>query len=223
MATLHPFQHSGLELAPANSSLILLTRHSVREFAPNGIAGYDLPLTAEGVALAESWGGQLLRPLHAFHSSPVGRCMDTARAMMRGAGLTMDIQPSMNLVEPGCYVHKVHEVGPLFLELGPLAFANRHLSENLPGILNPAEGAAKISRYLQAHQGPVGSLTVHVTHDTILAAFVYYLMNRQQISEEDWPWMMEGVWLWFDADNALHWVWRGQPGSRALPSLLSDN
>lgn len=223
MASLHPSQHSGLALAPADSPLILLTRHSVREFAPNGIAGYDLPLTEEGVALAEDWGSQLSRPLHAFHSSPVGRCMDTARAMMRGAGLALDIQASMNLVEPGCYVHGVHEIGPLFLQLGPLAFANRHFTEELPGILSPADGAAKIVRYLQANQGPAGSLTVHVTHDTILAAFMYFLLRSRQITEADWPWMMEGAWLWFDADQDLHWVWRGQPGRRALSALLVDN
>lgn len=221
MANLHPLQHSGLALAPEESSLILLTRHSVRELTPNGIAGYDLPLTAEGVALAEQWGTQLSRPLHAFHSSPVGRCMDTARAMMRGAGLLgQDVNMSMNLVEPGCYVHGVHQIGPLFLQLGPLAFANRHMNETLPGILNPAAGAAKLLRHLQAHQGPAGSLTVHVTHDTILAAFIYYLMEKRQISEEDWPWMMEGAWLWFDRQDMLHWVWRGQLGRQALVPLL---
>lgn len=221
MAFLHPTLQTGLALLPRDRSLTLLTRHSVREMVPNGIAPYSMPLTAEGVALAEQWGSQLQHPLHAFHSSPVGRCVDTALAMARGAGRDLPVQNTMNLVEPGCYVHGVNEIGPLFLQLGPLAFANRHLKETLPGILSPAEGAAKIMRHLQQNQGPAGSLTVHVTHDTILAAFIYHLKGKTDISEEEWPWMMEGAWLWFDDHDVVHTIWRGEPMRHSLSDLLA--
>lgn len=230
MATLHPALAPAMALLPSNRPLVLLTRHSVRELAPNGIASYDLPLTEEGVRLAEEWGAQLPWALHELHSSPVGRCVDTAAAMARGAGRAgLDIRTTFNLVEPGCYVHTIGHVGPLFLQLGPLAFANRHLREDLQGILTPAQGAAKLLRHLQEEQGPVGSLTVHVTHDTILAAFIYHLMGRDSLHEDDWPWMLEGAWLWFDDDDTVCWIWRGAPGRRniapwrahldALPSL----
>lgn len=220
MASLHPAQLASPQLLPQDRPLLLLTRHSVREQAPNGIAGYDLPLTPEGVRLAEAWGSQLPRPLHALHSSPVGRCVDTATAIARGAGREeLPVRTSFNLVEPGCYVHAVGQVGPLFLALGPLAFANRHFSEELAGILTPAQGAAKLLCHLQAEQGPPGTLTVHVTHDTILAAFIYHLLGRERLHEDDWPWMMEGAWLWFDEADTVHWVWRGEPGRRKLAPL----
>lgn len=221
MALLHPALRAGMTLLPSDRPLTLLTRHSVRELAANGVATYDLPLTPEGIVLAEQWGGQLGLPLHAFYSSPVGRCMDTARAMARGAGREFEVQISMTLVEPGCFVHGIFEVGPLFLKLGPLAFANRHFQEPMPGILSPAAGVAKIVRHLQQSQGDSGSLTVHVTHDTILAAFIYHLQGQSGISEEDWPWMMEGAWLWFDEADQLHWVWRAQPGRQSLATLLA--
>jgi broad specificity phosphatase PhoE len=221
MAVLHPALQAGLALLPKDKPLTLLTRHSVRELVPNGVATYDIPLTEEGVLLAEQWGSQLPLPIHAFHSSPVGRCMDTAKAMARGANCDLPVQISMTLVEPGCYVHSVYEIGPLFLKLGPVAFANRHLQEPLRGILSPAAGAAKILQHLKANQGHAGSLTVHVTHDTILAAFIYHLQGQDNISEEDWPWMMEGAWLWFDEDRHLHWVWRAKPWQQSLPLLLS--
>ncbi|HET8731866.1 MAG TPA: histidine phosphatase family protein, partial [Moraxellaceae bacterium] len=86
MAELHPDMAPAVALLPADRPLILLSRHSVREEAPNGIAGYDLPLTEEGIRLAEEWGTRLPGPLHALHSSPVGRCVDTATALARGAG-----------------------------------------------------------------------------------------------------------------------------------------
>lgn len=221
MNAMHPAMVPSLQLLPRDRPVALLTRHSLRDGEPQGIAGYDVPLTAAGVALAEAWGQQLQRPLHSLHSSPVGRCVDTAAALARGAGMNdLRVHTSAHLVEPGCYVHSVGEVGPLFMQLGPLAFANRHLRESLGGILSPAAGAAKIVQHIRAQQGPAGSLTVHVTHDTILAAFIYFLLQRAQLQSEDWPWMLEGAWLWFDDDDALRWIWRGELGRRHLADLI---
>lgn len=218
LAKLHPALAPAMSLLPDDRSVALLTRHSLRESAPDhGIATYDLPLTPDGVLLAEAWGGQLPRPLHGLHSSPVGRCVDTATALARGAGLVeLPVSTSTALVEPGCYVHSPGEILPLFLELGPLAFANRHLREQLAGILPPEQGAAKLLQHLYRHQGPAGTLTVHVTHDTILAAFIYHLTGKHPLQEEDWPWMMEGAWLWFDDADRVHWIWRGTVGQRNI-------
>lgn len=220
MTALHPALRPSLARLPSDRPVALLTRHSIRELSPNGVATYDLPLTSEGVLLAERWGSELGRPLHRLYSSPVGRCVDTAAAMARGAGLVAaDIQSTLNLVEPGCYVHSIGRIGPLFLKLGPLAFANHHFREPLEGILSPEEGSVKLLRHLHEHQGPAGSISLHVTHDTILAAFIYHLLGRQQIVEEDWPWMMEGAWIWFDDTDRVHWLWRGEPGSRDVSAL----
>jgi broad specificity phosphatase PhoE len=209
-----------MALLPSNRALTLLTRHSVREEPANGVATYDLPLTPEGVALAEQWGQQWRLPVHGFYSSPVGRCVDTATALARGAGTGLAVKTSTVLVEPGCYVQSIGHVGPLFLQLGPVEFANRHLRENMKGILSPEEGGARLLTHLHEHQGPVGSLSVHVTHDTILAAFIYHLLGRDRIHKDDWPWMLEGAWIWFDTSeatgNTVHWIWRGSVGHRSI-------
>ena len=39
--------------------------------------------------------------------------------------------------------------------------------------------------------------------------------GRDAIDEEHWPWMMEGLWVWFE-DARMHWVWRGHHGHREL-------
>lgn len=214
MTGLHPRQLAGIEHIPEDVPLALLTRHSLRELG-TGIPSYDLPLTAEGIALATSWGGRMPRALHGFHSSPVGRCMDTALAMAAGAGVELPVCPAMTLVEPGCFVEDIVSVGPAFLKMGALAFANHHFHMPHPGLLSPAAGSAKIIRHVREHLGPAGSLTVHVTHDTILAAFIYHLLGRSRLDEVDWPWMMEGAWLWFEG-NDVRWIWRGEPGRRDL-------
>lgn len=220
MAELHPALMPSLQLLPSDRPIALLTRHSVREQSNHGIASYDLQLTVEGVALAEWWGGQLGRGIAGFHSSPVQRCVDTAKAMARGAGLGLDVKQTQVLVEPGCFVINAGRVGPLFWKLGPVSFANRHFQEPLEGLLTPQEGTAKLLRHMHAHQGVAGSLSIHVTHDTILAAFIYHLIGQAHINDDDWPWMMEGAWVWFDGDHEVHWLWRGKFGSRELGPYL---
>ncbi|HQV81239.1 MAG TPA: histidine phosphatase family protein [Agitococcus sp.] len=219
---LHPSLEPALLALPSNKPVVLFTRHSLRELAPNnGLPSYDLPLTPQGVLLAEQWGGRLNRPIKAFYSSPVGRCVDTAKAMSRGAGIELAIEQSTVLVEPGCFVQNIRKVGPLFLQMGPLAFANHHFKEAMDGILSPKAGAAKlIQHFYQSQQVHAqGDLIVHVSHDTILAAFIYHLLQQQHITEDDWPWMMEGAWLWFD-NSTLYWLWRGTQGQVDLADYL---
>ena len=225
MARLHPTLKQALPLLPADVPVHLFTRHSVRELARDGFADYRLPLTAEGVAMARRWGAELGRPVTRFSSSPVGRCVDTAQAMMEGgieAGLLsapLEIERSMTLVEPGCFVEDVARVGPHFMKLGALGFINHHIREGLDGLLTPAEGRQKLLTFLRERQPDSGSLAVHVSHDTIIIAFVASLLGLSEVNERDWPWMMEGVWLWFD-EHELHFIWRGQWQRRELSLLL---
>lgn len=221
MARLHPKLRDALEHLPAHRPVHLLTRHSVRELSSDGFADYRLPLTEEGVRIAEEWGRQLGRPVSAFYSSPVGRCLDTAAALRRGgvaAGLVereLPIETVSELVEPGCYVHDIGAVGPAFFRLGAVAFINQHLRDPMQGLLTPEEGRAKLLGYLRERDPAPGTLAVHVTHDTILMAFVAALQGMLEITDRDWPWMMEGLWLWFEQDQ-VRWIWRGEAGT--LPS-----
>ena len=216
---LHPALIPALSALPEATPVALLTRHSIREESENRFATYDVPLTPAGVALAEAWGGLLNRPLAALYSSPVGRCVATAEAMARGAGKNLPVQTHAALVEPGSYVQDVAQVGGLFFRLGPLGFANKHLRNEVRGVLSPEEGARQLLRHVRANLGEPGSLAVHVTHDTILAAFIYFLRKQQNLEATDWPWMLEGAFLWFEEDVA-HWIWRGEQGMLDLSGWL---
>lgn len=217
---LHPALMPALAQLPLDRPVVLFTRHSIREQARNGFAGYDVPLTPEGVALAEAWGACLQRPLHAVLSSPVGRCVDTARAMLSGAGRPgLAVQAHRQLVEPGCYVHDIKAVAPTFARLGPVEFANLHFRVPVPGVHAPATGAGQLLAFMREHLGAPGSLTLLVSHDTILAAFIYTVLGIDRIDDGHWPWMMEGAFLWFEgegADGELHGLWRGELFVRRL-------
>jgi broad specificity phosphatase PhoE len=212
---LHPSLIPALGTLPVDTPVALLTRHSIREQGVNGFATYDVPLTAEGVALAQAWGSKLTRPVSRMYSSPVGRCVATAEAIAMGAGIDIVIKTHAALVEPGSYVQDLSLVGGLFFKLGPIGFANKHLRNELRGVLSPEQGARQLLRHLQAGLGEPGTLSVHVTHDTILAAFIYYLRGEQQLDDSHWPWMLEGAFVWFE-DEVAHWLWRGERGDIRL-------
>ncbi len=216
MSQMPESQWHNLELLPAELPVWCLSRHSLREKADQAVAGYDLPLTAAGVALAYQWGERLPRPLSRAVSSPVGRCQETLRAILQAQHNEMHWQTSSNLVEPGAFVVEPQLVLPDFFRMGPLAFANRHLEEHVvPGVLTPMQGVMKLVQHLRAFTPEPGTLSLHITHDTVLAAFIYSLMGVSRISQADWPHMMEGAWIWFEG-STIHWLWRGQKADREL-------
>lgn len=206
---LHPELLSSIGDLPDDKPVAFLTRHSIRGEPQNGFASYDIPLTEEGVELAQALGQKLTRPLHKVFSSPSPRCVDTATAILKGACHEMDVEKTKLLVEPGSYVVEIEKVAGLFFKLGPLKFAQKHLRGEVRGVLQPKEGTQKLLMHLKDAMGPDGSLSLHVTHDTILTAFVYSLLDRSSLTDDHWPWMMEGVFVWFDGD-AVNWIWRGK-------------
>jgi hypothetical protein len=57
-------------------------------------------------------------------------------------------------------------------------------------------------------------LSLAVSHDTILAAILAVISGRTIVTKEDWPKMMEGLFVWFEGDvfleSKLKWIWRGE-------------
>lgn len=214
---LHPALIPSLSDLPDHLPVALLTRHSIREES-HGFATYEVPLTPEGVELAQAWGKHLPRPLSRLYSSPVGRCVATAEAIALGAGVQLEVASCPTLVEPGSYVQDIKQVGGLFFKLGPLGFANKHLRNEVRGVLSPQQGALQMLQHLRDGVGEPGTLSVHVTHDTILAAFIYFLRGQRELDQSHWPWMMEGAFLWFE-DDVAHWLWRGERGEIGISGL----
>lgn len=207
--------------------LILLTRHSIRESAPNnGFASYKLPLTQTGRDLALVWGQYLAeqtqRQLASCVSSPIPRCIDTATLMLEGYALAnlhhsdgFKVAQHNLLVEPGSFVVDVNLAGPHFIQYGALKFINAFLNNQLPGMKLPMQGVQDILKLLFEHlPKQAGELSLAVSHDTILAAMFSLMAGHSKIERQDWPLMMEGAFLWFEGDTfercVVHWLWRGE-------------
>ena len=205
---LHPQQRQSLELLPANTGLVLLTRHSIREEANNDMPGFDIPLTQEGVQLAREWGAALPHKIYSVYSSHSPRCVDTGEAMIKGAEAEATVIIHEQLCEPGCYVAKMSVAGATFARVGPIEFVTRTLNNNVEGTFQPGEGTSRLLDWLMEIQPGSGEISLCITHDTILSTFVYNLAGKKNLQQEDWPWMLEGVFLWF-AEDYIHWIWRG--------------
>ena len=223
---------ASVKLLPEGKRLILFTRHSLRERSDgNGFASYQLPLTPKGRVLAKSWGrwlaGHLPYSLDVDSiSSPIGRCIDTAQLMQEGAGLRRDITHQSLLVEPGSLVTEPDIAGPIFKEIGVLNFINQFLQGNLEGTKNAYQGGLDILSLFYQNQPQHGHLMLAVSHDTLLSAFLAVMFDVVEIDWNDWPKMMEGVFLWFDdkpfEQANAHFVWRGETYIRPISALLDN-
>lgn len=212
-----------LQLVPRDRPVSLLTRHSIREQPENYNAHHKLPLTPEGIELARYWGGLQFHNSFSLFSSPVGRCMETALYMFESKepDKMAEVKTASVLAEPGCFIdsrEKMMEVGPYFISDGPIAFMNRILNAEFPQLEHPLVGVKKLLTHIRQEQCvDAGVLNIHVSHDTVLAAFVYSLLGKTRIEQEQWPRMMEGVYLWFDVDQ-VKGVWRGEYFECGFPS-----
>ncbi len=215
-----------LKLVPNDRPISLFTRHSIREDADNYNAHHSSALTDEGVALAGHWGA-----LHAFdnfglYSSPVGRCIDTAFHMFKGK-FKLEAQVSVEscLAEPGCFIEDretMMQVGHVFVTQGPFEFLSRMVSGGFDEHLSVDHGISKLLKHFFEKQQTLeeGGINLHVSHDTILAAFIYRLLGREEVREDDWPRMMEGTYLWFE-EKQLSMVWRAKRYNLDVTKYLS--
>ncbi len=222
---------TSVKLLPKNKRLILFTRHSLRQLSDgNGFASYKLALTPKGKILAKSWGKWLATHL-AYSldvdsiSSPIPRCIETAKLMQEGAGLSKKITTQSLLVEPGSLVIEPELTSKVFKEVGALNFINMFLSGEIAGIKNAHQGGLDLVSLFYQHQPKKGHLTLAVSHDTLLSAFLAVMMDVPQIDWNDWPKMMEGVFLWFDdkpiKEAKVYFIWRGKLYERPIKSLIT--
>lgn len=212
--------HSVKHLPHNNERLILFTRHSLRERSNGqGFASYDLPLTPQGRVLAKSWGRWLAESLpysldtHSI-ASPIWRCVDTAKLMQEGAGVSQPIAHEPLLVEPGSLVVDAKLANAVFKEIGALEFINAFLQNSLPSTKPANKGALDLLSVLYQSQPQPGHLSLAVSHDTLLAAFLGVMTQSTGITWDDWPKMMEGMFLWFDdkpfEQATANFIWRGE-------------
>ena len=226
-------------LPEQNTPVMLFTRHSIREMVNGqGLAGYDLQLTQEGRDLAFAWGKYLTqksnRTIQHCISSPIQRCVETAELMIAGACALKSVKlPSVEiltqplLVEPGSFVVDIGAAAPYFRQQGAVSFINSFVQNALPGMKHPINGVVDVLELIYKTHPQSNGLSLAVSHDTILAAILAVISGRTEITQQDWPKMMEGLFVWFEGDvfieSKLKWIWRGEMNELEIADFKKGN
>ena len=199
-----------LAAVPARSDVALVLRHAERDEIPPGTFGTDVSLTANGVVSSRYLGEMLSDSRRVgVTSSPVPRCVQTAEAILQGAGCNIDVVLDRRLGDPGPFVEDSEVAGSLFLKSDILDIVRRQLSDSEPpaGMRPPAEGVRMLLELVATLLESRGRLNVYVTHDSILAVLVARLFEMS-IDEVGWPNYLDGLLLWRSCGR-LQVAWRG--------------
>ena len=214
-----------LAMVPDGVNVGLVIRHAEREDIPAGTFGQEVNLTSEGDRAAERLGADLAgERVLTMMSSPVPRCVQTALAILRGAGSSAEVVTDWRLGGPGAFVADAEVAGPLFLELPIPEIARRQLQDAspLPGMRPTPEGVEILLELVTSPPGKNGRLYIFVTHDIILSVLVASILHLS-LEETGWPGYLKGVLLW-RSNGELQLSWRElratslQPGGQvSLP------
>ncbi|MDO8970642.1 MAG: histidine phosphatase family protein [Saprospiraceae bacterium] len=168
----------------------LILRHSARYPILKDEEVFTVGLTQAGVEQAEALGRHLtkIRQPGRIFSSPIGRCLDTASAIARGARWSQTVNPDYHLSHP--YIAPVWSALPICWEEDPV----------------PGQVAELINLVLEGDDTP-GVLDIFVTHDTIVASIAGYFMGVGFHYPAYWPEFLEGVLVWRN-DTGVHFRWR---------------
>ena len=182
---------------PEGEPVAVLLRHSVRGPLPPGKAGYRLPITEEGSALARELGVLIGSRLKTLHASPLVRCMQTVEAIGAGAEVEVSAVRDRLLGDPSVYVIDGELAWSNWREQGHESVMRHLVSQDrpLPGMAHPGPAARFLVRHMLACAEGRPGLHLFVTHDLVVTATAARLLG-QSFGADSWPWYLEGVFFW---------------------------
>ena len=203
---------------PADADVGLVLRHAEREPICPGTYGNDVPLTERGTQSARRLGKALTsRSSSTIITSPLPRCVQTAQAIIEGASWNGAALADHRLGGPGPFVTAPELSGPVLLEIGSRAMAQRQLTEKepLPGMRSTEQGVELLLHLVRPHLADRGLVSLFITHDLVLAVLVGHLYGLN-VGEFDWPDYLDALIIG-KKSGELRFRWRGlREGSRPV-------
>ncbi len=184
--------------SPFHKGDIILLRHAEKALLTKDITEPELPLTAKGIEDAKSLGRLLRNQGYSehlcFHASPRKRCIQTARHIAAGAGITEPlILTNHNLGSPGPFVID-HEIGYKVFNDTPLKEVVRKfiMGDQQGCFLAMEKGCQNLYDYLASNSNP-DSISIYISHDAIIIPFIYWLTSEDLV--ESWLPPLGGIHL----------------------------
>ncbi|MDR2511190.1 MAG: phosphoglycerate mutase family protein [Bacteroidales bacterium] len=178
-----------------NDKISLLIRHADRDKIPTGEFGNDVLLNEKGKEKALSFGESLLElKINKIFTSPVQRCVQTAKYIAKGYGKPLEITQSHELGNPGLHISDDQTAGKFFLTEGfdELYYRITH-NIDIPGISVTKEFNANMTNFLIENTKENG-LTIFVTHDLLIAHY-HFSINGKIYPKDDWVKYLDGLIL----------------------------
>ncbi len=201
-------------------SCVVFIRHAEREPVYRGESDVgNQMLTENGRYESRNFGKNLLSlSLNdiSFYSSPIQRCMDTAKEISNGVGWIKDPVPSILLGDPGAYIFDTDLTDVVYSKAPPKTLILRYLNgEILPGHRCSKEGTNLIIDFFNSMLNRDSTLSLCISHDAVLVMFLNELTGFS--FENDWVDFLEGAVLLRNGDE-FRLYWRGN--SYNLESML---
>lgn len=197
---------ASLAAAPREVPFAALVRHADREPIPAGEHGGEVGLTPIGEARAAALSKQgvfLERPILWCDSSPVARCLATARH----AGLAA--RPEVVLGDPGAFVTDRARAGEAFLGQGTEVIVRAHIAGHpWPFLRSPEEGARRVLAHIAGALAARRGVGLLVSHDTIVMPVVAWATGER--FEGTWLEPLDGVVVVGLGGGAVRVIWRGR-------------
>lgn len=185
---------------PESSPVAVLIRHAERDPIAEGHIGMEAKLTEAGVRNAREFGRVIGERLAGIESSPVGRCIQTSKALLEGASSFLSISESRLLGDPGVFV--VDEAAAFenwrrFGNEGVMSLISTQ-NEPLPGMADPQQARRQLLDHILNSIQDKPGVHLFVTHDVILAGVVGGILGLIT-TDDPFPRFLEGAIVWQDA------------------------
>ena len=187
-----------ISLLPNNKAIAGLIRHAERSIIPKGELGNELRLTQYGKKSTQLLTNLLSNYLIKIYSSPVKRCMQTAKILLTGARYKQ-VGSSNLLGDPGIFITDPASTDSYFLHNSPSAIVCKLLNQeaNPPGFCHSTDAAVKQLLYYLINNSVEIGITLFVTHDSILSVVLGWLFQEKTIASL-WPDFLESLFIWHE-------------------------
>lgn len=220
ISDMNPWQYM-----PPNGQIVALIRHAEKQNTDNNMPDADRPLTCKGIKDAQATGREIAdvfpMKIAAVWSSPVGRCVDTAKHIADSANA--DIKPEECPQLEG-YPHLADS-----RKAKEAAIKNN--DDSFKTIIDDiAQGCHEKHKFPESRQGAMQlcqivmmraktGININVSHDWVIYLIAQYIGVTESSFEEERPRYLEPLFLWNDGRNQIKCFYHGRLKSQAIPSL----
>lgn len=183
-------------------STALLIRHSERNKIPDHVHDITEPLNENGEKMSVELGCELKNYCNKIRiiSSPVGRCLQTGKAILKGFGQDPELEISTVLGEPGPFVVDRDIATQVFISMTCVKVVEAQISDvQLDGIRSKKDGSEYLLNYIvgEMSKSENSVITIFISHDACIIPFINFYTN-EKFNKEQWLDFIDGVVIQMD-------------------------